>query len=256
MPLSERAIPFYFKTTEIKKYWNFKLSNLLLTKDIPSYDDAENKILCENTKGYDFYRIENAIGQRAKRAIQALIQQKQDLNLAFDIKAVVIGDKLPLSIYFEDLQRQYYNLRLQIICAIHSYIDNDNRIKLPDDFLPIKLPLLLTTFCNQANLKSPNKPIDKLHTIEKSVTAIRCLLPLLEDLCDTYNNRLKDYLFPQFAKKQTGLDYCGGVPKGGTWVMLINNAPREESRVIAHFALPAQCCVEDSLIKCFLDRGE
>ena len=245
MPLSERAIPFYFKSTEVKKYWNFKLSNLILTQDIPSYNDEKNKILCENIKGYDFYRIENAIGQRAKIAIEYLIGQKKDLNLAFDVKAVVIGDNLPLSIYFEDLQRQYYNLRLQIVCAIQSYIDNDNRIKLPKQ--PIELPFLLSTFCNNSKL------LDNLQKL-KQVTTILCFIPLLEDLCEAYNSRLKDYLFPQFAKKQTGLDYCGGVPKGGTWVMLINAAPREEAKVVAHFALPAQCCVEDSLIKCFLDK--
>lgn len=88
------------------------------------------------------------------------------------------------------------------------------------------------TFSKQASIASP---IDKL-VLDNSFKKFDQLVELFEK---RKVNILKQYIFDQFFNKNPGLKHQGGVPEGGTLVLVYSN-----EKVVADFCLPYCCTVE------------
>lgn len=274
-PLSKKAIPYYFISQNIKNKWSYPLYQTNRVSAIPTYEAAQG---CY-TEGGNFYRIEGLMGKPIKFALQDLIQKRQSSNTAFDIKVVTLSsDTTDISAYFEDLQRQYHQMRLIILCASQSGSVQLETEVVKSRGVVIDLPLLLKNYCQKLNSNTDDDEkwkviIDRL----RSSSPFCGWIYSLDELCFAYEQRLKDYLFYQFAQKYTGLTYCGGVPQGGTLVLVAmktgvdnveddgkdNIKPKaaaiflpksSEYIVVAEFALPYLCCEEDGFIKCILDE--
>jgi FtsZ-binding cell division protein ZapB len=86
-------------------------------------------------------------------------------------------------------------------------------------------------FSKQASVASP---IDKL-VLDNSFKKF-------DQLVDLFENRktkvLKQYIFDQFFNKNPGLKYSGGVPEGGTLVLVYS-----DGKIVADFCLPYCCSV-------------
>ncbi len=116
--LSNRSIPYYYKTqSNLVKNWNFKdIVNRRATAQLGYHKskllnvDSIQNPLRHNHLGHLFYRIEGHLGKEYTSVLSKIEQLKRDNNLAFDIKAVSIGDALEkidvddYTCHFEDLK--------------------------------------------------------------------------------------------------------------------------------------------------------
>jgi len=116
--LSHRSIPYYYRTLNtLVKNWNYKdIANRRATAQLGYHksallniDSVQNPLKYEHL-GHLFYRIEGHLGKNYTNVLSKIEQLKRDNNLAFDVKAISIGDALDeiklkdYSCQFEDLQ--------------------------------------------------------------------------------------------------------------------------------------------------------
>ncbi|KAA1248050.1 hypothetical protein [Aquimarina sp. RZ0] len=132
--LSNRSIPYYYRgLSNLVKNWNFNdIVNRRATAQLSYHKqqllniDSIQSPLKYNHLGYDFYRIEGHLGKSYTGVLSKLTQLKTDFNLAFDIKAISIGDALEqinLSEYscqFEDLKTLLKAWRDEFECLVKN----------------------------------------------------------------------------------------------------------------------------------------
>ncbi|MDY8138089.1 PKD domain-containing protein [Aquimarina sp. 2201CG5-10] len=115
--LSDRSIPYYFKTTNnLIKVWDYNKTikyqyqrNIgYQTANLSTNDDIQNPLdYCLNK--FDFYRIEGHLGRDYRDALKEINEIKVEKGLAFDVKVLSIDETLDdiditeYNCHFEDL---------------------------------------------------------------------------------------------------------------------------------------------------------
>jgi len=100
--LSNRAIPYYYKTTpNLIENWNYDKTKKFSAEENLGYQttnlstrDAVQNPLDYTIDDHDFYRIEGHLGKNYRTAIKNLDKIKTDKGLAFDIKVLSIDETL------------------------------------------------------------------------------------------------------------------------------------------------------------------
>ncbi|MBN1340817.1 MAG: hypothetical protein JXA03_15925 [Bacteroidales bacterium] len=133
--LSDRAIPFYFKNTNLLvKEWNYSRTlkgqeKLNLSYNAGSYDspvpDHTLNPLDYDIDANDFFRVEGHIGMEWKEAMKMLEQIRKDKAVPIDIVAVRMGDvKLSdinlkdFDCHFQDLNATLNAFQAEINCLL------------------------------------------------------------------------------------------------------------------------------------------
>ncbi len=134
-PLSERAIPYYYKVnvsgSELYKYWNYykttqgqATSNLSYNASLYSSDAAVITPLLYDIESFNFFRVEGHIGQNYNTVLTNIVGQQSKYNLPFDVVAIS-ADQLqstaPLpACNMNDLDTDYQLLVSEAACKIHT----------------------------------------------------------------------------------------------------------------------------------------
>lgn len=134
-PLSQRAIPYYYKEVaddpaSLYQYWNFERSwtgnaafNLSYNAYIYNvYDAIVNQPLEYDIEQYSFFRIEGHIGLPYTGVLTTLLDQRKTFNLPFDIVAVSAellntGAKIP-ECNILDLETDFKLLLNEFLCKL------------------------------------------------------------------------------------------------------------------------------------------
>jgi hypothetical protein len=146
-PLSEQAIPYYYKNNAgLRLLWNPAMTAAGRTQAIPSYfphpsptQKPFDQPLYYDLEQFDFYRVEGHVGKSLTEGFTAICNLRNELNLPFDIVLVRVGPTVDFT-------------------------------NIPDD-----------------------------PKVEEAIT---------------------DMNFTQFAKNHPGMEHMGGVPRGGTLVLI------------------------------------
>lgn len=153
IPLSNKAIPFYYKVNEgtqpLYKYWDpvrtkRGTANKILSynaKDYNTTDDYVTDPLLFDLEPYNFLRIEGHIGKPYTRALSSIISLKNKYRLPFDVIALNADvrtlrtqlrnieanaiDKVNIAkgvsesmCHFQDLEALYKTLAAELICTL------------------------------------------------------------------------------------------------------------------------------------------
>ncbi|PWV56942.1 hypothetical protein [Chitinophaga sp. S165] len=237
--LSERAIPFYYKDpSALSQSWSAALTRSRRTFDIPGIDDVrDRKFLTTNMENYNFFRIKGHTGGDVEVTQTAIENQRRDLHLPFDIKFVYLGtdaDMDPLvrqrSAAFSDLTILLEKIVNDIRCA-RTCSDDFERIIFRDGFDRDQIGNMFEALVSFFD-KPPADLEEKLDQIcnedgvcnDENKTCCRAHLTSLYAVYKEYIGRKKELLdgllFSRFAEKHPGLEHNGGVPKGGTLILL------------------------------------
>lgn len=251
-PLSERAIPYYYaeesvsgkgKDFPIRENWSFKETDRNRQERIPAYypvpttsgsgNTASLEPLLCDMDAYNFFRIEGHLYKEVETALQVIRQERQRLNLPFDIRCLKLDLKetkfnlgegstiLPGHVRrllkVRDLELSYKRSRIELLC--HSTLQEvnlgDNAAELKD---------FLTTTKELAEFVANYDQFKQLFDSVFDSKEAACRKAFYQTLKDTYQNRQLEVeaqlTFPVFAQKHPGLEHGAGVPKGGTFVLL------------------------------------
>ncbi|WP_310503369.1 hypothetical protein HDF24_23075 [Mucilaginibacter sp. X4EP1] len=134
-PLSERAIPYYYKPnvsgSELYKYWNYykttqgqATSNLSYNASLYSSDAAVTTPLLYDIESFNFFRVEGHIGQNYNTVLTNIIGQQSKYNLPFDVVAIS-ADLLQSTAALpqcnmNDLDADYQLIVSEAACKIHT----------------------------------------------------------------------------------------------------------------------------------------
>lgn len=237
--LSERAIPFYYNDpTALSAYWNAGLTRNHRTFTIPGItDERDRKSLLANMDGYNFFRIKGHTGEIIQTTQDAIDSLRRELHLPFDIKIVYLGEEEDMnrlirerSAAFSDLTVMLEKTVNDIRCA-RTCSDNFEETIFGQEFdreeIGVMFEALVTLF--------GKPPIDlekKIAEIcsregacyDEDKTCCRAHLMSLYAVCEEYIRRKEELadslLFHRFAEQHPGLEHNGGVPKGGTLVLV------------------------------------
>ncbi len=111
LPLSKRAIPYYYKDREaLKKDWNYELLTTGRTDGIQSYEELSlivnadtgtvkveslpvppRQLLTCGGCAYDFFRVEGHLGSELSDGFKSILYLRTALNLPFTLTAVRLG---------------------------------------------------------------------------------------------------------------------------------------------------------------------
>jgi hypothetical protein len=237
--LSERAIPFYYKNPlELSASWNAAAVRNRRTFNIPGItDDKDRKFLLANMDGYNFFRIKGHTGKTVQVTQDAIADLRRDLHLPFDIKVVYLGEDEDMDQLIRERSAEFSDLTVilekivnDIRCA-RTCSDNFEEVIFGRAFdrnaIGDMFEALVTLF--------GKPPIDlekKLAEIcsregacyDEDKTCCRAHLTSLYAVCEEYVRRKGELtgslLFHRFAEQHPGLEHNGGVPKGGTLVLV------------------------------------
>ena len=271
-PLSQRAIPIYFKTTALLAQWNCPRTQTLLTNEIPTAEDNPNKLLYD-TEGFDFYHINGHLGRPLKDVLPAIEDKKRQLNVAFDIVPIYFGNSqsanglnfldkgIHLGCSLSELEREFGQQKLYTLCILSQYkkgtltygesnTELQPLIKLVDDFQS----RCLNNFDYQSFMLRHadifiDTPSPKVE--ERKLTIPPCLFDYFKVLQQLYITQVEARQFQDFALCHPGLEHANGVLRGGTLVLVYDTKPDSFDKaqssvftptVIADFMLPG--CVQ------------
>ncbi|MCB0573396.1 MAG: hypothetical protein KDC61_02370 [Saprospiraceae bacterium] len=138
-PLSEQAIPFYYKNNaELRPLWNPAMTAAGRTKAIPSYfphpsptEKPFDQPLCYDLEQFDFFRIEGHIGKTLKDGLQKIDALRQELNLPFKIVALridtaanIIYQSSPNDINSEEILAILNQMQFSVFVKDHPGIEH------------------------------------------------------------------------------------------------------------------------------------
>ena len=254
LPLSQRAIPFYYSPGQnsnnerLRNFWNFELSRDGQSERIPSYHRFSSiapfdEHLNYDVEAYQFFRIEGHVGNTLGEVAQQVDELRSCFNLPFDIKCVKLGgqaeeDIKKADMTFRHLELLYENTRCDVIDTRPSLAS-----ELPategDESGFVRLLQELETNPDLLNRFFENEALD-------------CYYEFLRRLVAEHTELIQEVLFHDFVRKHPGTEHFGGVPKGGTFIIAyIDEAavvgtptavPPPVKRVVADFCLPYHCC--------------
>ncbi|MBW8682912.1 hypothetical protein [Chitinophaga rhizophila] len=237
--LSGRAIPGYYKeANHLSKVWNTELVRNQRTFTIPGIaDDKDRNLLLGNIDIYNFFRIKGHTGVSIQTALEAIENERSELHLPFDIKVVYLGEEADMlalikerSAAFSDLTVLLEKVVNDIRCA-RTCSENFEEIifgrRFDRDDIGNMFEALVALFGPQ--------PVDlekKLEVLcsregtcyDEDKTCCRAHLTSLFAVYEEYVRRKEELagslLFHRFAEQHPGLEHNGGVPKGGTLVLV------------------------------------
>lgn len=237
--LSERAIPFYYNNpSDLSQSWNAGLTRNRRTFNIPGItDEKDRKFLLANIDSYNFFRIKGHTGGKIDVTQDEIEVQRKDLHLPFDVKFVYLGvakDMDPLirerSASFSDLtvilEKIVYDIRCARTCS-----DNFEEMIFGEPFDRDEIGSMFEALVDLFD-KPPVDLEEKLDVLcsgnggcnDEDKTCCRAHLTSLYAVYEEYVRRkgelLDGLLFHLFAKQHPGLEHNGGVPKGGTLVLV------------------------------------
>jgi hypothetical protein len=237
--LSERAIPFYYKDpSELSKYWNAGSTRNHRTFNIPGItDEKDRKFLLANMDSYNFFRLKGHTGVILKTTYDAINDLRKDLHLPFDIKVVYLEkdeevDQLVLerSATFSDLtvilEKIVYDIRCARTCGdgfeeriFGKKFDREDIGNMFEALVRLfgkpseDLEETISEICNsEGTCNDDDKTCCKSH--------LRALYAVYEEYAGRKDGLLDGLLFHRFAEKHPGLEHNGGVPKGGTLILV------------------------------------
>jgi hypothetical protein len=234
--LSDRSIPFYYKDKDaLSKLWNANLTRINRTFTIPGVvDDQDRKAFLTNIDTYNFYRLKGHIGSSIQDTQEAIATQREDLHLPFDIRVVYLATEddmreliIDRSANFSDLsvilEKIVDDIRCSRTCGdkfeeaiFEGKFERGNIgdmfARLADLFGSRTLEQNLAALCNDnAGLC-------------QDIVCCTAQITSLYAVCQEYLRRreelLDGLLFHRFARQHTGLEHNGGVPRGGTLVLV------------------------------------
>lgn len=284
--LRGRALPFYYHNGLTPAVWSAGLAAEGWTHQ---YHTTTNHPLIYRLEPYDFYRIEGHLGQELPTVMGQLEELRSCYNVAFDILAVRIepDNSLEQKVFVaEDLEAWYGNTRSDILCKLAEFgPDRPDTVDLLIDWLNLHPTL------GSISLQGPNLVQDGAccEFVPPTVNDSEVLLDfaqrypeivkysqstdqdvprldnqmgesIWESALAYHERRFQAELstrFSCFAHAHPGLEHLGGVPKGGTLVLVY----KEESdqgdftnlafrrRVVADFCLPYLCCSDQLVVR-------
>jgi PKD repeat protein len=133
-PLSERAIPFYYKINNVAPFWSPVKTkrrkwnyNLSYNADKFTILPPENITipLLYGMESNDFYRIEGHLGQNFTTVLEDILFKRNSNRLPFDVIALkagadATGTAIKYICNFEDLEAQFKLLRAELACKMHE----------------------------------------------------------------------------------------------------------------------------------------
>lgn len=167
-PLSEQAIPFYYKyDSSLLKNWNPELGRRCREKEIFSYyanqygelDYVKNP-LDYSIFPYDFFRIEGHLCQDYRVVLRELLNLRRTKNLPFDVITLKIGTNgsnasVDLAdCQFNDLEVICEAWKKELACLLKDTMRQMTDYKVPDLFVAdspivVTTPIGSTTFTHQ-----------------------------------------------------------------------------------------------------------
>lgn len=94
-PLSERCIPYYYNPLNVYKSWSWEKTrrgdaDQNLSYGSANYSDSDqvNEPLLYDIEPYNFYRIEGHIGKPYNQALTAIVNQRDQYNVPFEVVAL------------------------------------------------------------------------------------------------------------------------------------------------------------------------
>ncbi|MFB6454701.1 hypothetical protein ACE38W_05460 [Chitinophaga sp. Hz27] len=214
-PLSEKAIPFYYVQTkqtnglQLFNTWNYKIAQQGKNKQILSYnsftypatDDFVLNPLKYDLEPFNFFRIEGIVGTDYKKTLDTLSAMRNNFRLPFNIVGIRtgnIGDDTATA-YFPNLEADYQQLKAAIVCAGIDLLNSVTALG--------NLTNAVITAVTQRNT---------------------CLGKELYALWQVYNSRFSDFqqklMLSQYGANNPGITHKGGVPPGGTFVVVYDGA--------------------------------
>lgn len=236
--LSKRAIPFYYKNpAALSESWSAELTRSRRYSTIPGIkDEQDRKYLLANMDGYEFFRIKGHTGALIEPTLDAIEAQRSELHLPFDIKVLYLGveeDMIELikdrSASFSDLTVILEKIVNDIRCARTCSDNFEIRIfrkKFDREDIGSMFEALVLLFDGTKDLE---EKLDELCNSEnfcfdEDKTCCRSHLTSLYAVYEEYVRRKKELagnlLFHLFAEKHPGIEHNGGVPKGGTLILV------------------------------------
>lgn len=230
----QRSLPFYYRqdtTKDVRPYWSYTkavelktgaiLSYLPPTTNTPGNTSFAATPLDYQVDDHDFFRIEGHLDAPASYVVAQLLGLRTRYSLPFDVVAVradtlnadgqpllapVDGQKLvELQVEFSDVIRQLYDAQSSLVAGGIT----------PAITLPTSTFSAWTTAFIASNS-------DAFYSTRAN---------LLKALNAAYNERIQtlegQLSFPGFQAANPGLRHGGGVPRGGTFVVVyrVPNTP-------------------------------
>lgn len=229
--LSGKAIPHYYSedkqsnNRQLFEYWNYRLTkdgkanqNLSYRAiEYPATEDFVKNPLRYDVEPYNFFRIEGHVGKNYKSVVSYLQGIINNNRLPFDIIAVKTGNKpdaltgSTFDAQFADLESEFLLIQADIICKGGANTTIDAFKKL--------------TKLSQLNDPVPPNNQTMLAMLKAlTIGGIPCDVSELVKLLDIYKTRMttlqQQFLLSNYAEKHVGLQHKGGVPAGGTFVIV------------------------------------
>ncbi|MCW3464575.1 hypothetical protein [Chitinophaga nivalis] len=234
LPLSRRSIPYYYvKTTDWPRFWNPAVMRRGRVPVIPGMvDTVDNKLMWNDINAYTFFRIQGHHGVAAMKIEEDIAAERKKYHLPFDIKIVYLGTPESMqelikdkSAHFTDLgvmlEDIVYDLRAGWNCA-NTWEDKI----FPGGFNRAQIGQMfenLASYISGQGVGWEKKLCDQLCDEKKRPSCINFMSGLnavSEEYVRRKSELLNNLLFTHFAKKHPGLEHTGGVPKGGTLVLV------------------------------------
>lgn len=291
-PLSKQSIPYYYKK-DIKDFWNtgnaldcpdFKISGYRYI-DNNNFFPVDNPLFYQDDE-YKFFRIEGHVGKNTQIAYDTLKLWIDNFNLPIALKIVYLdlldmGREKYGSLEMKVMEEKYVEIRNVFV----NWLMNRECPVPPTNVLPLQLPDFNCNILRQW-FNNDNNNCYRPYEAECYINALLTLSVAYE----VEQRLLRDmYRFSEFAGAHPGMQHVGGVPKGGTFVLVnstvidpeivkfiegsrkmitekrfgnvasVNSAAIsryvEENAshiVVGDFALPYICCDGDNLIEPFI----
>lgn len=234
--LSERAIPFYYKEPlALSKVWNTSLTRNHRTFSIPGItDEQDRKYFLSDIDPYKFYRIKGHIGESIQATQEAILQQRSQLHLPFDLKILYLGSDDEMNELIRERSAGFSDLRIMlekivndIRCArtcSDSFVEFIFQGEFNRDDIGSMFEMLVVLF-DGATLEEKIKEVcgGEEGVCEDEI----CCTAQLTSLYAVYQEYVRrkaeladNLLFHRFAMNHPGLEHSGGVPRGGTLVLV------------------------------------
>jgi PKD repeat protein len=234
--LSDRSIPFYYKEpVSLSKVWNASLTRNHRTFSIPGItDEQDRKYFLSDIDPYKFYRIKGHIGESIQATQEAILEQRSRLHLPFDLRILYLGSDEDMNELIRERSAGFSDLRVML-----EKIVNDIRCmrrcsdqfeefifkgKFNRDDIGSMFEMLVVLFQGQTLEELIKKTCGGKDGLCEDVVCCTAQLTSLYAVYEEYVRRKTELadnlLFHRFAMSHPGLEHSGGVPRGGTLVLV------------------------------------
>jgi hypothetical protein len=138
-PLSERAIPYYYRVNEtFLRHWSPELARRCRHRETNSYHALDYNPAAEaytrdalrySLKPFDFLRIEGHHGRNYRQVLSQVLSERKRQNLPFDVVAVKLGrsatgtDLGDVDCHFNDLEVMCNAWKEDLACRLKSVVN-------------------------------------------------------------------------------------------------------------------------------------